>query len=512
MNHDTIAIIDYGSQYTQLIARRIRELNVYSIILPYDFEESYIDLNNIKGVILSGGPSSVYDEESPQFNKKILTYNIPILGICYGLQLLVEEFGGSVNNSSIGEYGPSQININNNDHLFQNIPSNINVWMSHGDRINIMPDNWEITSQSENGIISSIQNIPNNIFGVQFHPEVIHTQEGNNIVKNFVLNICLAKQDWSSKNFINETIKNIRDMVGEGKVLCALSGGVDSTVVSTIMKKAIGDNAICVFIDHGLLRKNEACEVVQMFDESLDLGVNLFDRSEIFLSKLEGIQDPEKKRKIIGLQFIEEFQKITSKFGKVDFLAQGTLYPDIIESGGYGGSAKTIKSHHNVGGLPEKMNLKLIEPVKELFKDEVRKIGRDLNIPNLFIKRHPFPGPGLGIRILGKITRERLNVLREADSLFINILKETNEYDNIWQAFCVLLPIRTVGVMGDNRTYDYVIGLRMVTSLDGMTADWYNLPEHILKICSSRIVNEVKGVNRVVLDITSKPPGTIEWE
>ena len=512
MNHETIAIIDYGSQYTQLIARRIRELNVYSIIIPHDFQESYISLKNIKGIILSGGPSSVYDKESPKLNKKILSYNIPILGICYGLQLLVEEFGGSVNNSSIGEYGPSNIDIVNNDYLFKDIPSSINAWMSHGDRINTMPKDWKVTSQSENGIISSIENHSRNIFGVQFHPEVVHTHQGNNIIKNFILNICRAKQDWSSKNFINESIKNIRDTVGNGKVLCALSGGVDSTVVSTIMKKAIGDNAICVFIDHGLLRKNEATEVVQMFNESLDLGVNLFDRSKIFLSKLENIQDPEKKRKIIGLQFIEEFQKITSEFGKVDFLAQGTLYPDIIESGGYGGSAKTIKSHHNVGGLPEKMNLTLIEPVKELFKDEVRKIGRDLDIPNQFISRHPFPGPGLGIRILGKITKDRLEVLREADALFIDILKETNEYDNIWQAFCVLLPIRTVGVMGDNRTYDYVIGLRMVTSLDGMTADWYNLPEHILKICSSRIVNEVKGVNRVVLDITSKPPGTIEWE
>ncbi len=512
MNHETIAIIDYGSQYTQLIARRIRELNVYSIILPHDFQESYINLKNIKGIILSGGPSSVYDKKSPKLNKNILSYNIPILGICYGLQLLVEEFGGSVNNSSIGEYGPSNIDIVSNDYLFEGIPPNINAWMSHGDRIDTMPNDWQVTSYSQNGIISSIENHTYNIFGVQFHPEVVHTHQGNNIIKNFILNICQTKQDWSSKNFINETIKNIRSTVGNGKVLCALSGGVDSTVVSTIMKKAIGNNAICVFIDHGLLRKNEAIEVVEMFNESLDLGVNLFDRSKTFLSKLENIQDPEKKRKIIGLQFIEEFQKITLEFGKVDFLAQGTLYPDIIESGGYGGSAKTIKSHHNVGGLPEKMNLTLIEPVKELFKDEVRKIGKDLDIPNQFISRHPFPGPGLGIRILGEITEDRLKVLREADALFIDILKETNEYDNIWQAFCVLLPIRTVGVMGDNRTYDYVIGLRMVTSLDGMTADWYNLPEHILKICSSRIVNEVKGVNRVVLDITSKPPGTIEWE
>jgi len=512
MEHDTIAIIDYGSQYTQLIARRIRELNVYSIILPHDFKSSQVDFHDIKGIILSGGPSSVYDDKSPELNKEILSYGIPVLGICYGLQLLVEQFGGRVNSSGIGEYGPSKINIISNDALFDKIPNNTNVWMSHGDKIEMIPEDWFVTSTSENGIISSIQNQKGNIFGVQFHPEVVHTDKGNIIIRNFILNICNAKANWSSENFIKQTIIDIRKTVGDRKVLCALSGGVDSTVVSTIMKNAIGDNAICVFIDHGLLRKDEASEVVQMFNESLDLGVNLFDCSKIFLDKLKDVDDPEDKRKIIGLQFIEEFQRITTEFGEVDFLAQGTLYPDIIESGGYGGSAKTIKSHHNVGGLPEKMNLKLIEPVKELFKDEVRKIGIDLDIPKKFINRHPFPGPGLAIRILGKITEERLNVLREADALFIKILKETNEYDNIWQAFCVLLPIRTVGVMGDNRTYDYVVGLRMVTSLDGMTADWYNLPEHILKVCSSRIVNEVKGVNRVVLDITSKPPGTIEWE
>jgi len=508
-----IVIIDYGSQYTQLIARRVRELNVYSIILPYDFKESYIKFDKIKGIILSGGPSSVYDEESPKLNKIILSHKIPLLGICYGAQLLIEEFGGRVKNLGSGEYGPASIDVQeSNSILFENIPKKTNVWMSHGDRIDKMPTDWVITSESDNGIIAAVESKNNNIFGFQFHPEVIHTENGKDMLKNFVFNVCNTKANWTSENFINNTIKDIRDTVKDSKVMCALSGGVDSTVVSTLMKKAIGENAICVFIDHGLLRKNEANEVVEMFNESLDLNVNLFDRSEIFLKKLENIDDPEEKRKIIGLQFIEEFEKITKEFGEIKFLAQGTLYPDIIESGGYGGSAKTIKSHHNVGGLPEKMNLKLIEPVKELFKDEVRKIGNDLDIPNQFIKRHPFPGPGLGIRILGKITEERLNILKEADSIFIQILKETNEYDNIWQAFCVLLPIRTVGVMGDNRTYDYVIGLRMVTSLDGMTADWYDLPNDVLKLCSSRIVNEVKGVNRVVMDITSKPPGTIEWE
>ena len=510
--NNTIAIIDYGSQYTQLIARRVRELNIYSIILPHDFKESYVDFDSIRGIILSGGPSSVYDESSPRLNQKILSCNIPILGVCYGLQLLIENFNGTVENGNIGEYGPSQIIVEQTTNLFNGISSKTDVWMSHGDRIEDIPENWIITSKSENSVISSVENKEGSIYGVQFHPEVVHTQEGKKIIKNFVLNICKTVPNWNSENFIKSTISHIRNTVKDSKVLCALSGGVDSTVVSTIMKKAIGNNAICVFIEHGLLRKNEAQEVVDMFNESLDLDINLYDRSEVFLKKLENIKDPEEKRRIIGLLFIEEFEKITSDYGKIDFLAQGTLYPDIIESGGYGGSAKTIKSHHNVGGLPEKMSLKLIEPVKELFKDEVRRIGNDLDIPEQFIKRHPFPGPGLAIRIMGKITEERLYILRESDAIFMEILKETGEYDKIWQAFCVLLPIRTVGVMGDNRTYDYVICLRMVTSLDGMTADWYSLPDDILKLCSSRIVNEVDGVNRVVLDITSKPPGTIEWE
>ena len=512
MNNNTIAIIDYGSQYTQLIARRVRELNVYSIILPHDFKDSYVDFNNINGIILSGGPSSVYDKSSPKLNQIIFSYNFPILGVCYGLQLLIENFNGTVKSGNIGEYGPSEIIKGQESKLFSDVSSKTNVWMSHGDRIEDMPKDWIITSKSENNVISSVENQNGSIYGVQFHPEVVHTKEGKKIIKNFVLDICRTVPNWNSENFIKSTISHIRNTVKDSKVLCALSGGVDSTVVSTIMKKAIGDNAICVFIDHGLLRKNEAQEVVDMFNKSLDLGINLYDRSEVFLNKLKNVKDPEEKRRIIGLLFIEEFQKITSNYGKIDFLAQGTLYPDIIESGGYGGSAKTIKSHHNVGGLPEKMKLKLIEPVKELFKDEVRKIGNDLDIPEQFIKRHPFPGPGLAIRIMGEITEEKLFILRESDAIFMEILKQTGEYDKIWQAFCVLLPIRTVGVMGDNRTYDYVICLRMVTSLDGMTADWYNLPDDILKLCSSRIVNEVDGVNRVVLDITSKPPGTIEWE
>ena len=512
MNENTIAIIDFGSQYTQLIARRVRELNIYSIILPHDFKDSHVDFSKIKGIILSGGPSSVYSKNSPKLNKSLISCKVPILGVCYGLQLLIEHFDGIVESGKLGEYGPSSILIKRKSELFKNISEKTNVWMSHGDKIKNIPQDWLVTSKSENNIISSVECEKQNIYGVQFHPEVVHTIEGIEIIKNFTLDICNINPDWNSDNFIKNTISEIRETVKDSKVLCALSGGVDSTVVSTMIKQAIGDNAICVFIDHGLLRKNEAQEVVNMFSISLDLNVNLYDCSEVFLKKLENIKDPEQKRKIIGLTFIEEFQRITSDFGQIDFLAQGTLYPDIIESGGYGGSAKTIKSHHNVGGLPEKMKLKLIEPVKDLFKDEVRKVGYELKIPSNFIKRHPFPGPGLAIRIMGEINEERLTILREADSIFMDVLQQTGEYDKIWQAFCVLLPIRTVGVMGDNRTYDHVICLRMVTSLDGMTADWYDLPNDILKICSSRIVNEVDGVNRVVLDVTSKPPGTIEWE
>jgi len=512
MKNNTIVIIDYGSQYTQLIARRVRELNVYSIIIPYRKNDFDFNQPNLKGIILSGGPSSVYESNAPQLDKNILLYGLPILGICYGLQLLVENFGGKVENLGTGEYGPAQITVHLKNKLLKDIEDNSNVWMSHGDRIKKIPNDWKITSQSENQVISSVEYSDKDIFGVQFHPEVVHTIEGKKIIENFIFDICHSVPDWNPQNFILDTINNIRDTVKEGKVMCALSGGVDSTVVSTLMKRAIGDNAICVFIDHGLLRKNEAQDVMSMFNQSLDLNVNLFDKSNEFLSKLKGVKDPEKKRKIIGLQFIEEFEKITSSFGEIEFLAQGTLYPDIIESGGISGTAETIKSHHNVGGLPEKMKFKLLEPVNELFKDEVRNIGKELDIPEKFLKRHPFPGPGLAIRILGEITEERLNILKESDAIFMEILNNSNEYDNIWQAFCVLLPTKTVGVMGDKRTYDNVICLRMVTSIDGMTANWYKLPNELLELCSSRIVNEVKGVNRVVLDITSKPPGTIEWE
>jgi len=510
--NDTIIIFDYGSQYTQLIARKIRECSVHSIILPFDYPEEKIEQYHVKGIILSGGPSSVYESDAPYLPKNIFNYNVPILGICYGFQLLINYFNGTVKNSGKAEYGNANINLICHSKLLSDVGKTSNVWMSHGDLVENIPTNWKVTSKSDNNIISSSESEEENLFGVQFHPEVYHTKDGLKIIDNYLFKICKAENDWTPRNFINQTISNIKERVGKDYVICALSGGVDSTVVGTLMKRAIGKQAICTFIDHGLLRKDESKEVMDIYNKHLKLDVKLYNRSEQFLSSLNGIDDPELKRKIIGRQFIEEFEKISKDFGNIKFLAQGTLYPDVIESGGYGDLAAKIKSHHNVGGLPEEMNLKLIEPVNELFKDEVRKIGKSLDIPEKFLMRHPFPGPGLGIRIIGQITKERLRILRMADDIFINILHDSNSYNKIWQAFCVLLPLKTVGVMGDKRTYENIICLRMVTSIDGMTADWYDLSKDILKLCSNRIVNEVRGVNRVVMDITSKPPGTIEWE
>lgn len=507
---EKILILDFGSQYTQLIARRIREINVYCEIYPFNHFPSPDD--SVKGVILSGSPSSVRDKNAPTPDLSKIKGIIPLLGICYGAQYLVHNYGGEVMPSGIREYGrTSLISIINNDPLFKDIESGTQVWMSHSDTITAVPAGYEITGSTADVKAGAFHINGESTWGIQFHPEVYHTTEGTKILKNFVIGICGCSQNWTPDSFAGSTVDNLKAKLGNDKVILGLSGGVDSSVAAFLLHKAIGKNLTCIFVDNGLLRKNEFTRVLESY---LGLGLNVVgvDASERFLDQLEGVSDPETKRKIIGRVFIEVFDSEAKKVRYVKWLAQGTIYPDVIESVSVNGPSATIKSHHNVGGLPEKMQLRVVEPLRLLFKDEVRKVGLALGLPDFILKRHPFPGPGLAIRLLGKMTREKLEILKEADEIFIEGLKKHGLYDSVWQAGVILLPVQSVGVMGDERTYENTIVLRAVNSTDGMTADWSHLPYEFLGLISNEIINKVKGINRVVYDISSKPPSTIEWE
>lgn len=511
MNTQKIIVLDFGSQYTQIIARKIREIGVYAEIFPYNINKEKLLELNPSGIILSGGPNSVYAENAPHPFPEIFDLGIPILGICYGLQVIAYLNNGSVDKSAAREFGRANLIIDKPNKLLDGIISN-QVWMSHGDSLQSLPDGFEIIAHTDNSPIAAIQNEEKRIYGVQFHPEVHHTIDGKKILENFARKICEINAQWNTHSFIEITIEKIKNEVGNDEVICALSGGVDSTVLAVLLHKAIGDKLHCIHIDTGLMRLNESQKLMQLFQQNLHMSIELVDGSEVFLSRLKGVTDPEQKRKIIGKTFIDLFEDAAKRFNNAKWLAQGTLYPDVIESVSVKGPSVVIKSHHNVGGLPEKMGLKLIEPFRELFKDEVRQVGRELGVPEWFVSRHPFPGPGLAIRILGEITPERIDILQRADAIYIEEIRNAGLYDQIWQAFAVLLPIQSVGVMGDERTYESTCVLRAVTSVDGMTADWFPMPYDVLAKISNRIINEVRGINRVVYDITSKPPGTIEWE
>ena len=510
---DTILVLDFGSQYTQLIARRVRESNVYSEIYPWDIDENKIKNLNPKGIILSGGPNSVTESYTPRAPQCIFDLNIPILGICYGMQTLAEQMGGNVESVAHKEFGHAELEIVSDSKLFNKLYKKTSVWMSHGDQVQDLPDDYELLASTSTAPIAAMQHKKLPIYAIQFHPEVTHTDDGKIIIENFLFDICHARADWKIDDLIDQRIKEIKEIVKKDKVLLGLSGGVDSSVTAALLHKAIGKNLTCVFVDNGLLRKGEATQVMKTFKDNMNLNVIKSDSQDVFLRHLENIDDPEQKRKVIGRTFIDIFDSEAIKLKNIKFLAQGTIYPDVIESSGSeSNEARVIKSHHNVGGLPDEMKLDLVEPLRDLFKDEVRNMGIELGIPKEMLERHPFPGPGLGVRIIGEITKEKISILQEADSIFIEELIREGLYDKVSQAFAVLLPVKSVGVVGDERRYAEVIGLRAVETVDFMTARWAHLPYEFLEHVSNRIVNEIEEVSRVVYDISSKPPATIEWE
>jgi GMP synthase (glutamine-hydrolysing) len=506
-----IVVLDFGSQYTQLIARRIREMGVYCEIIPYWSSLTDIRKRRPKGLVLSGGPSSVYRKGAPMPGKGVFGLGVPVLGICYGMQAVAHMFGGRVAGRPEEEYGPRKVRVVGSHRLFGGLRREIRVWMSHADVVTRPPRGWRIIARTDTCPFCAFSNPRGTILGVQFHPEVSHTDDGTRVLKNFVFGICGAEKNWSMKSFAETSIERIREIVGDDPVICALSGGVDSSVTVCMVSRAVGDRLTAIFVDNGLLRKNEG-DAVRKLCREFGIRLKYVQASRRFLSKLKGVTAPERKRRIIGREFIRVFEEAAPRKGTTKYLAQGTLYPDVIESVSVGGPSATIKSHHNVGGLPRRMNLQLVEPLRELFKDEVRRVGRILGVPAYILERHPFPGPGLAVRIIGEVTEPRLRILREVDWIFIDEIKKAGLYDKIWQAFAVLLPVKSVGVMGDRRTYEFAVALRAVTSLDGMTADWARIPPAVLERISARIVNSVKRINRVVYDVTSKPPGTIEWE